>query len=284
MVLYKGIKYSAGIKDTMKIWRVQLILVMKRVKRRMLIIIPGNISLYLLLTGCWLLFGIVVYKLGLLYYTAENRHTFVDVMWELKSSYFTSVLLALFINVYNNISEYKKKIRKQHWIYTDTMESFEGIFLPYIGDELLRYMPFYTEKCLDDTLKYIRLQNCTIKPDRILQDAIEDIKGYIDNVIDEIREDALVGISNKEMLLFALSDVKRKLRNLNNTEICFEDFRRVTRYMFGIIEEIRTPWRKDIKEDTEILKILEKYSKNAIDSNFYFSMLLYGHQFERENI
>lgn len=100
-------------------------------------------------------------------------------------------------------------------------------------------------------------------------------------MLDEIREDALVGI-NKEMLLFALSDVKRKLRNLNDTEICFEDFRRVTRYMFGIIEEIRTPWRTDIKEDTEILKILERYPQNAIDSNFYFSMLLHGHQFERE--
>ena len=54
--------------------------------------------------------------------------------------------------------------------------------------------------------------------------------------------------------------------------------------MFGIIEEIRTPWRTDIKEDTEILKILERYPQNAIDSNFYFSMLLHGHQFERENI
>lgn len=283
MVLYKGIRYSAGIKDILKIWKVQLILAMKRVKRRMLITIPGNISLYLLLTGCWLLFSIVVYKLGLLYYTAGNRHTFVDVIWELKSSYFTSVLLALFINFYNNISEYKKKIKKQHWIYIDTMESFEKIFLPYVEDELPRYMPFYTEKCLDDTLEYIKLQNCTIKPDRILQNAIEDIKGHIDNVLDEIREDALVGI-NKEMLLFALSDVKRKLRNLNDTEICFEDFRRVTRYMFGIIEEIRTPWRTDIKEDTEILKILERYPQNAIDSNFYFSMLLHGHQFERENI
>ena len=283
MVLYKGIRYSAGIKDTLKIWKVQLILAMRRVKRRILITIPGNISLYLLLTGCWLLFSIVVYKLGLLYYTAGNRHTFVDVMWELKSSYFTSVLLALFINVYNNISEYKKKVKKQHWIYTDTMKSFGRIFLPYIGDELLRYMPFYTEKCLDDTLEYIKCKNCTIKPDRILQDAIEDIKEHIDNVIDEIREDALVGI-DEEMLLFALNDVKRKLRNLNDTKICFEDFRRVTRYMFEIVEEIRAPWRKDIKEDTEILKILERYSKNAIDSDFYFSMLLYGHQFKRENI
>lgn len=147
-VKYRQDKYVVNLIDKIQIEWIKLILRIKRVKRRIFSFVPQNITLYIILTIFWGIFAVFTYYWGKRYYFPE-AYGIKNMLWELKNSFFTSVILAMLIAIYSQNTGYKKSLQIQHNLYVDTMRTFEQVYKQFIGAELYNYMPFYNQECLE---------------------------------------------------------------------------------------------------------------------------------------
>ncbi len=280
-VKYKGRKYKSSLRDKVQIECIKLLLLIKRIVRRVRLLVPKNTKLYILLSIIWGIFGVITYWIGQ-YYKEPEVYTVFDVAWELKNSYFTSVLLALFISGYNQVSGYREKLIYQHELYCDTMHEFEKLFMPFIGKKLLYYMVFYNDECLKATLEYINdnLKGKEIDLDNY-KEIVEDILIQLDKVNESRKKNCVIGMHNNK-LLKSIRDsekhLKRILRNAKSEDDILNELPEVAWGLFRIVADIRRPWRWDIDNDKKILKLLSNNEENGINEDFYFSMHLYGYQ------
>lgn len=277
-VKYKRTKYKTSFLDSIKINWINLLLLIKRIVRRARIIIPNNLAMYALLTICWLLYGTLILFCGKVY-KAPNSYGICDAIWELKNSYFTSVVIAIFINAYNQITSYKEKIAAQHNFYSDALLCFDKLFYPFLGNTIFHYCPFYNNLCLDATLEHIT--NCKkiyIDEDEFV-DILEDILIQL-NKIDDLRKNNRIIGMHKDELKDNIDYARKILNKVTTTKIItIEDTKNISQHLFHIIADMRRPWRWDIDDDLKILRYLNKNPSNEIENNFYYNMLLNGFKF-----
>lgn len=283
-VKYKGQIYKVRLKDKLSIILIKVILCIKRNYRKIRSLIPENISLYLLLTFVW-----AIYALSniILYKYMDNKKNIVDIILELKNSYFSSVILAFIMTSYNENYRHKEKLLQQHVFYVDTMDRFENLFTVFLGDEINQYMIFYTEQTLDDTFEYIE-ELCNQKLDNFLHS--DKFKDSLKKLIKHLNEEKklkirqhYINIDNQklESLFDSLTDLDGYLdENVKDCQFLLQQLHEIALAMMEIINDLRVPWRKDIKNDIRILKILEKNNAKYITSDFYFNMILHGHSFK----
>lgn len=286
-VKYKGYIYSVNVLDKWKIEWIKCVLVIKRIKRRIILFIPENIALYILLTLCWMVFGVISYFLGVRYKNPDS-YTIIDVVWELKNSYFTSVILALLIAGYSQNLGHKRKLEIQHNFYVDTMREFENLFQPFVKNELCYYMPFYNSICLGDTLQFV--EQCEEKD---FKDAVVEFKmslksilSWLDEVDREMRDDNIIGMHKQRLgadIQYAKILINHGLREIMNFKQVKDAMRSISDLLFRIVADIRRPWRWDAENNEKILRLLAGYEENHIEDEFYFHMHLYGHKFEIKN-
>lgn len=283
-VKYKGQIYKVRLKDKLSIILIKVILCIKRNYRKIRSLIPENISLYLLLTFVW-----AIYALSniILYKYMDNKKNIVDIILELKNSYFSSVILAFIMTSYNENYRHKEKLLQQHVFYVDTMDRFENLFTVFLGDEINQYMIFYTEQTLDDTFEYIE-ELYNQKLDNFLHS--DKFKDSLKKLIKHLNEEKklkirqhYINIDNQklESLFDSLTDLDGYLdENVKDCQFLLQQLHEIALAMMEIINDLRVPWRKDIKNDIRILKILEKNNAKYITSDFYFNMILHGHSFK----
>lgn len=283
-VKYKGQIYKVRLKDKLSIILIKVILCIKRNYRKIRSLIPENISLYLLLTFVW-----AIYALSniILYKYMDNKKNIVDIILELKNSYFSSVILAFIMTSYNENYRHKEKLLQQHVFYVDTMDRFENLFTVFLGDEINQYMIFYTEQTLDDTFEYIE-ELCNQKLDNFLhsdkfKDSLKKLIKYLNEEKKLKIRQHYINIDNQklESLFDSLTDLDGYLdENVKDCQFLLQQLHEIALAMMEIINDLRVPWRKDIKNDIRILKILEKNNAKYITSDFYFNMILHGHSFK----
>lgn len=232
-------------------------------------------------------FGALTYRVGVLYKEPEV-YTVKNVIWELKNSYFTSVVLALLIAGYSQNSGYRKQIEMQHDFYVDVMTGFDHLFEAFIGDEIYYYMPFYNNLCLQGTLEYIN--ECEGGRYEFSKDAfrndLERISDLLDRVEQEARGNNIIGMHKQELrrdIQRAKDLIRKNMRQDLEFEQIKEELHFLAYQLFHIIADLRRPWRWDIDNDVKILQILDTYEENNIKDDFYYRMHLYGHIFEHES-
>lgn len=248
--------------------------------RRGRVIIPKNLRMYILLSFCWSMYGIIVYYCGIVF-RKQLDYKISDVVWELKNSYFTSVILAIFISSYGQIEKYKDKLSVQHTFYTDMMWCFEKIFTPYIDAMVCYYCPFYNEKCLYGTLEYIEKN---VKVDFFEYDnadeIIEDIFLALNKVEEAAKNNRIVGIYSKENLEDLVEQTRKALKKCSKDRCMnLENLKDISRNLLYIVAELRRPWRWDVENNIKILKMLNENENNGIEKDFYYSMHLNGFNF-----
>ncbi len=279
-IKYKRIKYKVGIKDKISITMIKIIICIKRNLRRIKMLIPENIWLYLILTITWVLFGIINYY----FYLAYNyQKSILDIVVELKNSYFTTVIIAIVLNVYNSNFNHRKKLINQHEFYVDTMRIFENIFDGLIGNDKYHYLVFYNNLCLTDTINYIKrktkkdIENWLSSTE--YKNNIEELIEYIPKIKDYLKID--INLANEEA--YYINNLENELKELKNYACTADNYLKkiniITYYMIKLIDILREPWRKDLKYDLKILQIIEKNNADIIKNDFYYSMLIYGHDF-----
>lgn len=278
-IKYKRIEDKVGIKDKISITMIKIVLCIKRNLRRIKMLIPENIVLYIILTIFWVFFGIINYYF---YLACDYQKSILDVVVELKNSYFTTVIIAIVLNIYNSISNYRKKLINQHEFYVNTMHIFENIFDGLIVNDKWHYLVFYNDLCLTDTINYIKrktkedIENWLSSIE--YKNNIEELIEYIPKIRDYLKID--INLTNEEA--YYINNLENELKVLKNS--CTADnylkkINIITYYMIRLIDILREPWRKDLKYDLKILQIIKKNNADIIKNDFYYSMLIYGHDF-----
>lgn len=280
-VKYQEEEFQVTLKNKIKIEKIKAFLLLKRIIRKGRVLIPDNLKMYVLLTMCWILYGAVVYFGGKIY-KPTTSYRICDVIWELKNSYFTSVILAIFIGGYNKIENYKEKIVIQHELYVETMSCFEQLFSPILGEEIRYYHIFYNDKCLESTLKFIdgkKDYNLFECDDGI--GIIEDIFIQLNRVDEARKNNRIIGM-DQEILKLQINNIRKFLRKCNREKkLNIQDMKEISQELFDIVEDIRRPWRWDVENHIKILKLLNQNKENGIENDFYYKMHLNGHNFEK---
>lgn len=286
-VKYNGDTYTADFFDKLRIEYLKMILFLKRQKRRIKIMFTRqDLYLYLLITLFWSAFAVATFFLGGIYYAnAETPYTIYNVLWELKSSYFSSVVLSLVISVYNRCHKYHDKIKVQHFIYTSTMDDFETILEEAVGKHLVYYRPLYCDACYRPTINYIKEKyKCGyVQVSMEMYVGLQRISDRLDKLGDQVGLGNVIfaGFScvDEEMTLFQIDDAKKLVKKCMLQKcIDMNDFVALSRRLFFITNDIRTPWRRDFKNKMKILEVLNKYPENKMSERFYYNMFLNGCQ------
>ena len=269
---YKSRKYQCGFINAVKIKYIKIKLCIRRGKRRIrLVLNKRDVMLYAGIIILWMVFACL---------TVIFSKTFIDgycgsfrlTLWELKNSIFSSVVLAFSIGAYNQLLDYRKRLKSQHWIYVNAMEDFERFLdSDYNCDYRYRYHYFYNDRCLKLALKqhlmHVEISN---NPDIIARlDAIierlNDVKqglGKGDYVVcDEIMFSLYIDGAIKCVTGFVLDE-------------SYDTFIELVNYLFDVINCLRYPWRRDEDLDNEIIELLYLDNKRDIEDDFYLRMHL----------
>mgnify|MGYP003278109294 CR=1 FL=1 len=282
-IKYKNNDYDVSIKDKVFIIAIKSNLYIKRCIRKIRAMIPENINLYLFLTGLWIVFGVCNYY----FYSAfDYRKSVLDVFIELKNTYFTTVILAMVMNIYNINFNYHNNLVRQHEFYVDTMNIFENVFGNLLGDEKHKYIVFYSDLCLKNTLDYVKKINkqdiSKLLNSKEFQNDLEELIEYINRIRYYFNSAKYFGKINN----YALNSLEKKLKNLknnlNNPDTYLKNIDDIAYSLCNIINILREPWRKDIESDIKIFKIIEKNNADCIKADFYYNMLVYGHDFSKK--
>ncbi len=278
-VRYEKEKYHVSFLDKLYINYLKAILICKRFFRRTKFLLSKDtLLMYSLITIFWIIFGIATYFYGqAVKSTEELAYTGWDVLWDLKNSYFTSVILAFVINSLNRTKEYKRTMQKQHYLYTDALADFNNIVSLFFVNKAHFYSPLYSEKTFNNTQNYI-LNECTITIDCDQQILfIDDILKRLDDIEQEYKKGNII-VSDDVFLLHEISCARKKTNKLvlDGNLAAKAEIVELSKKLFELLEILREPWRKDVKIKIDILSRLDKYEINQIKDDFYYSMLLYG--------
>lgn len=283
-IKYKGQKYTTSFSDKLKLECIKSILFGKRCYRRVKVIIPQNIALYTLVSLCWICFGIFTYYFGQSY-KAPKPYTIIDVIWDLKNPYFTSVILTLFITGYNQVIGYKEKLIQQHEFYCKCMKKFEQIFIPFIENKRFRYIVFYNDLCLKDTISFIENNGLwDFEKMSVAQAEVDEILFFLKQIEDRRKSKCILGIEDRHLNydIENAEEILMSFKDIDKTDEAWDVFNTVVWSLLEIVEDLRRPWRWDIEDNVKILQILDKNDSNGIKEDFYYNMHLYGYDLYSE--
>lgn len=282
-VKFESRKYDVSFCDWVIIQFIKLKLLLKRqIRRAGVILSKQDVGLSLLITLFWTAFGIARYFWGQYCVATETEpYTVMNVAWDLSAGWFSSVVLSFLIGAYARIAAYKKKLHSQHETYVSTMEDFEALVDGFIGMEKNEYHPLYCKKCLDDTNNQIRRNpiGIDINNDDDMLLIIDSISDRLKKLDEEIRAENLL-FFGEPLTSEDIDIVRRKItEHIVKESLNANAVEELMKMFLKIVDHLRRPWRIDIHNKINILERLNKKPENQILDDFYYSMLLQGHQF-----
>ena len=193
----------------------------------------------------------------------NNKESLFQTLWNLRNAMFSSIVLAFAIGAFNHLKDYRKIIKSQHYIYVDSMDDFEELFRAIVNEkEWLEFHALYNERCLRLSLQHIKdyMQEINITNNEFIK-AIDLIQSRLCEIDSCFKMGQLL-VADDEMLNLYISGAKKEISNViidNNSD----RIRSLILELYNIVEQIRYPWRRDIKLDKKILVLSD-------DSKFDF--------------
>lgn len=257
--------------------------------------IPRSTKLYLYITGLWFVFGCVSYKLS--GYFGKTEYSYLDLVWDLKNSYFTSVLIAMAIKIFNENSEYNSKIAKQYKIYNELIWDSDMLFSFFITEKksyerivCLNKKIFYDRNNLNNILEYFKLNEKEIVKKTF--DSIEFIKLVkvvlydLDEIEKNLGKNVFIDV-NEEKLYDWIKTIKKQIKKIDSNSISICDaidwMILLSDYLYLIIDEIRSPGRWDFVTRNKISVILEKYNF-GVKNNHNRGIFIYKYDRNRSDV
>ena len=279
-VKFERNKYQVSFCDMFEVNYHKMILFLKRQKRRLkLLINTEELGQYLIITGLWIIFGSSMLVVGK-YLSSDGKSPYgiADIVWE----YFASVIIVYAFSSIEHIRSYRSKIKAQHNIYVTAMSDFEKLIESFVEEEQYYYHALYCRKCLEDTIAFISARY----PERVkMNDSrrlyLTLIRERLDRVESEFMRNSIVQYRRNDRWLYDSIDEARMLVNkmLMSESLSIEEVSKMSRELKYIVDCLREPWRVDINRKIRILKLLDKEADNEIKDDFYYKMLLCGHEF-----
>lgn len=284
-VKYLGRTYTVSLEDKRRIQSIKAKLFFIRQCRRIKVLFkPMDFVLYGGITVCWLIFALCTHCIGVRggFYGTAARSA-VNAIWDIRNQWFSSVILAMAINALNRGREHKKKIAALHKIYCNSMFDFEELLARYCGKTPFNPIhPLYSQKCFDDTVAFIKHAwlNHSIEVDAQYLVIIKQVLKRLDKLEERFEAGEIVFSDHFDYYTGSVIDELNALSTLN--KISIQEIIKISKHLLYVVDELRIPWRKDLKSKREILTILDKYPQNRISKSHYYGMLLNGIEYDYE--
>ncbi len=279
-VRFEGHKYYVRFSEKWLIIGMKLRLLCRRLLRRVcLLIAPTDFLFYSVITICWFVFSLACYYVrGHISVLTDSSYTFTHALWDIKNSWFSSVILAFVIATYNRGREHQRKIQMQHHLYVDTMATFGTFFSAFVTQQGTLALDFlYSDRCLNDTLTHIQENNVfPLSNSSLIKERLEKITNQLNQLGREIEQRNIIYADN-DMSMYFLRDAICMASEMQQAKtITFSAVRDLANRLLKIVDNLRVPWRRDIAIKITILKILNNYQINYIFGDHYYSNLLFG--------
>lgn len=289
-IKYKRQKYKVGLKDYICISALQWKLRINRILRLCRRVYESSKSV-LIVFPFWVLFILISYLWGTSIGEVKNIS---ELLWDFKTSIFTSIFLVFFLGVYNGQKMHTDKLEKQAYMYVSFMRDSEDVIKKLYSD---CFAGQYEEDwCFYTNSRYLRLcneieNNIEIHKNKrnshkcivIYLEVLKEFKDYVKNNgivswnAERFRKD------NNEFILHEIENLYEKIKRLDcwDNGICKKDMLlSITRDMYWLIDMCRIPWRRDYIID-QIIRLRIYKNDERIMGEYYLKMFL---QDEIENI
>lgn len=272
-VRYKDEKYICKFKDKSIITIIKIKLFLKRYIRLFKIAFPrSDLLLYILIICLWFIFAGLTNIID--FQSNHAKKSYFLTLWDLRNSMFSSVVLALAIGSFNHIKEYKTTLKRQHYTYADSMDDFEELIKAVDDADIwLMFHPMYNKHCFRECINYLDNKNIKINVNNNdFMISISIVQERITMIEQELKTGYLL-VKDEALLNYHLSSAKKLLSKVILNENP-KEFKKFLICLFEIVNQLRYVWRKDEKNDSQIISILDKYDINNISNDFYKRMLL----------
>ncbi len=282
-VKFEGGTYHVNLSDKLRIVSHEICGLFNRQFHRISeIVVRDNRYTLSIVLVLWIVFILISWYWGL---QRNGAFSLGDAIWDARNPFFTSVVVVVIVNAYGRAKVHRTKLYTQHQIYVNLMRGFDvGLFESFIDGNLCNYMPFYCKKTLDDTLAYchhcFEEKQYLDATDYDFTQRVSNLNSELSRAEDAFNHDSFVGIWDPVSALTLIREIEDKLENIRiSQKLYYFDLQDISVDFLLLTDMMRRPWRWNIKNKMKILKILSKYPNNLIADDFYYTMLLSGHEF-----
>lgn len=254
--------FDVRFADGLKIYGLKIKLKVTRLYRRIKLF--GQINkLTLILLPAWVAFLLITWLWGMF---AKIDTSFIGLLWEYRTDFFTSFIIVLFTNTAIGINKYKDALWFRYKYYHELSDLFDD-FLSYLYSQVTDkngpYAILLSKERFDVFLKEI---DGSVEIDKEFHLYTERIK----SLFVEIRKDS------KYDLLYSFDGASCDHVNVCMERIMeFED-KEILEYLslvFDLINDFGSIWRMDIGTRVIIDKILhENYGYEHYDDRFLYEI------------
>ena len=247
---------------------IKLKLLLIRLRRVIRIMCPNtDIIICIILIVLWMIFGLFSNYVSFVH--DGKIETYLRTMWDLRISVFSSIIISFAIGAIYRLRDYRKLLRRQHYLYVDSMTDFEELFRAiYMDDVWFKFHELYNDRCLEISMDYIEsdISRINIQDNGFIM-AIDIIQERLEKIDYQLKNNMLI-VRDDEMMALEISNAKKNISQIiieEKTDIIIA----LIYELFSIIEELRFLWRRDTRLDMQLLQMTDNP-----ENDFYKRMWL----------
>lgn len=234
----------------------------------------------------WAVYVVAVHYWG---FFRLGSYPIMDILWDIKSSVFTSVILSAATSFITQYHKQKYVFHQQHNAYTTVMEKASRLYKDLVSlvcdsdvREQVPFWPFYTQdmrRSALDSFKFVAdVDKSSVKFTYVMK-SIDELRREIENLERNIYNGCFAecSIQSVQFELERCYDELINLERLLELDTLYQPWQRfLSSYsyaFYNLLERLRKPWRKDIKYKMKVLNMIYAEDKN-IAQTFYNSAFL----------
>ncbi len=291
-IKYKRVEYSLPFISGLKILLIKLNLIVIRLSR-MLKRLVSYAKPLLIVIACLIIYTLLLYIIN-----HNNIYiSFFDVLLDIKNTIFTVLFLSYFISSTANEREYRRKIRARHDTYVDTMFGFERSLIKILkllcstdGESLGFYNIEQARRLYKkiDSINYSKPSYELYKQNYLrIIDILSSMRDLAIRLHTTRKEFVIPFWDGENNITFSyyitsiqsrvnetIDKIKYEKMDENNYRNFISGVRTLAHTTSSIVDQLRKPWRIDLKKHIAIVNILYPNNKNKLLEDHYLSMLL----------
>lgn len=254
---------------------------LRRIKRGV-----GYCKYALMVIPFWVIYAVVVYYWGI---QRDEIYPIADILWDIKSSVFSSVILASITAFITQYGKNKYSYLEQHRIYVTIMGGCSRLYKDFLNllcadssKDDIPFWPFYTAELrstIHENFAQVQGNDKNSVEYRQVVSSISELRRSLED-LERSQYNGILAECNKvkanDLITRSLNGLSQLERQLNSdAQYPYWDnlLSSVSHAFYELIDLLRLPWRRDLKIKLISLNLIYNEDKRIADT-FYNSAFL----------
>lgn len=253
----------------------------RRIKRGV-----GYCKYALVVIPFWAIYAVFAYYWGA---QRDETYSLVDILWDMKSSFFSSVILASLTAFITQYGKNKYSYLEQHRIYINIMGDCSQLYTDLLNllcddssKDYIPFWPFYTVELRDTVHKQFARTRGVDKSSAEYRHVVASIS-ELRRSLEELERSQYNGVlaecsrvKASDLIANSLNGLSRLERQLDS-DVAYSYWNNLLSSLsdsfYELIELLRLPWRRDLKLKLASLNLIYREDKR-IAATFYNAAFL----------